>query len=65
VANQKTVKIGISDGHDTQILSGLAAGDQVITKGAYGMDDGTKVKIAAADAADDEKPSAAKAGDEK
>ena len=49
----------------TQILSGLAAGDQVVTKGAYGMDDGTKVKIAAADAADDDKPSPGKAGDEK
>jgi multidrug efflux pump subunit AcrA (membrane-fusion protein) len=65
VANQKAVKTGISDGHDTQILSGLAAGDQVVTKGAYGMDDGTKVKIAATDAAGDEKPSAGKAGDEK
>jgi HlyD family secretion protein len=65
-ANQKTVKTGISDGQDTQILSGLAAGDRVVTKGAYGMDDGTKVKIAATDAADDDaKPAAGKAGDEK
>ena len=65
VANQKTVKTGISDGHDSQILSGLAAGDQVVTKGAYGMDDGTKVKIAAADASEDGKPSPDKGGDEK
>jgi multidrug efflux pump subunit AcrA (membrane-fusion protein) len=66
VANQKTVKTGITDGQATQILSGLAAGDQVVTKGAYGMDDGTKVKIAAVGAADDdEKPSPGKAGDEK
>lgn len=65
VAKQKTVKTGISDGHDTQVLSGLSAGDQVVTKGAYGMDDGTKVKIAAADAADDAKPSPGNAGDEK
>lgn len=64
-ANQKTVKTGISDGQDTQILSGLAAGDQVVTKGAYGMDDGTKVKIAAGAADDDAKPVAGKAGDEK
>jgi RND family efflux transporter MFP subunit len=63
VASQKAVKTGISDGHDTQILSGVAAGDQVVTKGAYGMDDGTKVKIGAADAADDKKPG--RAGDEK
>ncbi len=65
VASQKAVKTGITDGHDTQILSGLAAGDQVVTKGAYGMDDGTKVKIAAADAADDGRPSPGSAGDEK
>jgi HlyD family secretion protein len=65
VANQKAVKTGITDGHDTQILSGVAAGDKVVTKGAYGMDDGTRVKIAAADAADDDKPSPGKAGDEK
>ena len=67
VANQKAVTTGITDGHDTQIASGLAAGDQVVTKGAYGMDDGTKVKVATAGAADeDEKPSAAgKAGVEK
>jgi HlyD family secretion protein len=66
VANQKAVKTGISDGHDTQILSGLSAGDQVVTKGAYGMDDGTKVKVTAAGASDeDEKSTPGKAGDEK
>jgi RND family efflux transporter MFP subunit len=63
VANQKTVKTGITDGHDTQILSGLASGDQVVNKGAYGMDDGTKVKIGAPDGADDTKPG--NGGDEK
>jgi multidrug efflux pump subunit AcrA (membrane-fusion protein) len=53
-------------GADTQVLSGLLTGDLVVTKGAYGMDDGTKVKIVAAGAEDDaagdakdEKPSAA------
>jgi len=64
VANQKVVKTGITDGHDTQILSGVAAGDKVVTKGAYGMDDGTKVKIAAGDAAGDAKASPDKSGDE-
>ncbi|MGO4211733.1 efflux RND transporter periplasmic adaptor subunit [Terriglobus sp. 2YAB30_2] len=65
IARQKEVTTGITDGHDTQILHGVKAGSQVITKGAYGMDDGTKVKVVAADgeeaeqgAADDEKPSA-------
>ena len=67
VAHQKEVKTGISDGQDTQVLSGIQPGDQVVTKGAYGMDDGTKVKITAAGAADDadDKPSAAAGKDEK
>ena len=45
---------------------GIKPGDMVITKGAFGMDDGTKVKIAAP-GADDDKPSADKdeAGDKK
>jgi len=61
VAHQKDVKTGITDGQDTQVLSGLQPGDLVVTTGAYGMDDGTKVKIAAPGAGDekDEKPSAA------
>jgi HlyD family secretion protein len=66
VAHQKDVKTGITDGHDTQVLSGVQPGDMVVTQGAYGMDDGTKVKIVAAGAEDDaagdakdDKPSAA------
>jgi multidrug efflux pump subunit AcrA (membrane-fusion protein) len=61
VAHQKDVKTGITDGQDTQILSGVQLGDQVVTTGAYGMDDGTKVKITAPGAGEDkdEKPSAA------
>ena len=53
VAHKKSVKTGITDGKDTQIVSGLESGDQVITTGAYGMDDGTKVKIGAAGSDDD------------
>ncbi|MGD0446416.1 MAG: efflux RND transporter periplasmic adaptor subunit [Edaphobacter sp.] len=61
VSHQKEVKAGITDGHDTQILSGVQPGDLVVTTGAYGMDDGTKVKITAPGAGDDkdDKPSAA------
>jgi multidrug efflux pump subunit AcrA (membrane-fusion protein) len=44
-AQQKKVALGISDGDDVQVLSGLGATDQVITGGAYGLDPGTKVKI--------------------
>jgi HlyD family secretion protein len=64
IAHQKEVTTGITDGHDTQILKGIQPGEEVVTKGAYGMDDGTKVKVGAA-GDDDEKPAAGKAGDGK
>jgi hypothetical protein len=35
----------------------------VITTGSYGLDDGTKVKVGPAEADDDAKPAAGKAGD--
>jgi RND family efflux transporter MFP subunit len=44
-AHQTMVKIGIRDDHDVQILSGLEAGQQVVTAGAYGLPDGSKVTI--------------------
>jgi HlyD family secretion protein len=53
IAHQKDVKTGITDRHDTQILSGVQPGDVVVTKGAYGMDDGTRIKITAAGADED------------
>ena len=64
IAHQTEVTTGITDGHDTQVLAGIKPGDQVVTKGAYGMDDGTKVKVAAAGEGD-EKPAAGKEGDGK
>ena len=61
VAHRKPVTVGIIDGDDVQVLSGVTTSDMVITGGAYGLDDGTKVKVGAA--ADDEaKPAAAKSG---
>jgi HlyD family secretion protein len=44
VAHMKKVSVGIQDNGLVQILSGISAGDQVITEGAYGLDDGTRVK---------------------
>lgn len=60
VANSQPVKVGITDGTDTQITEGLTEGQQVVTRGAYGMDDKTKVKVVAAGATDDDeaKPAA-------
>jgi len=49
VARRRPVTLGINDGDDVQILKGVTAQDTVITTGAYGLDDGTKVKIGAED----------------
>ena len=61
-AQRKAVTLGISDGDDVQVLNGLSASDMVITGGAYGLDEKTKVKIGKADADDEAKPDA-KGGD--
>lgn len=55
VAHRRTVETGIEDNGMVQILSGLKSGEQVVTTGAYALDDGTKVKIVSA--ADMEKDS--------
>ena len=47
-AHQKTVKTGIRQGDQVQILEGLAEGERVITSGAYGLPDNTKIRIEAA-----------------
>ena len=49
-AHRKAVTLGLQDGEDVQITSGIAPGDLVITGGAYGLDDGAKVNVGAADA---------------
>ncbi|MDW5265980.1 MULTISPECIES: efflux RND transporter periplasmic adaptor subunit [Acidobacteriaceae] len=53
VAHRRVVQLGISDGDDVQIAQGLNGSETVITTGAYGLDDGTKVKIGKA--GDDDK----------
>jgi HlyD family secretion protein len=57
-AHKRVVRLGVQTPESVQVLAGLAASDTVITVGGYGLDDGTKVKVAAADA---EKPDAGKA----
>jgi HlyD family secretion protein len=44
-AHKLSVTTGIQTDELVQILSGLTTKDTVITTGAYGLDDGTKVKI--------------------
>lgn len=59
LAHQQAVKLGIRNGDDVQIVEGVKEGDKVISSGAYGLPDKTKVKIEAAEApADETKPSA-------
>jgi HlyD family secretion protein len=62
-AHKKVVTLGISDGEDVQVVSGLSPSDMVITGGAYGLDENTKVKIGPAEGSDEDKPGAAKGGD--
>ena len=45
VALKRAIQLGISDGEDVQVSEGLAGTEEVVTTGAYGLDDGTKVKI--------------------
>lgn len=47
-AHRKPVTLGIADDGEVQITGGVAATDMVITSGAYGLDEGTKVKVGAA-----------------
>ena len=44
-AQSRDVKVGIQSGQQTQIVSGLNPGEMVVTVGAYGLPDKTKVKI--------------------
>ncbi|HEV2991713.1 MAG TPA: efflux RND transporter periplasmic adaptor subunit [Candidatus Angelobacter sp.] len=44
-AKSRDVKVGIKNSDDVQIVSGLKAGEQVITEGAYGLKENTKVKV--------------------
>jgi RND family efflux transporter MFP subunit len=46
-AHKKAVTLGIQNAGSVQILSGLTPSDMVISTGAYGLDENTKVKIGA------------------
>ena len=49
-AHQKAVRLGIHNGDDVQIVEGVTDADKVISTGAYGLPDKTKIKIEAAEA---------------
>ena len=46
-AHQKKVQVGIRSKDSAQIISGINAGDPVITSGGYELPDGTQVKVEA------------------
>src|SRR5258708_4785539 len=46
-AHQKAVKLGIRENDDVQIVEGVNEGDKVVTVGAYGLPDNTRVKLEA------------------
>jgi HlyD family secretion protein len=48
LAHQKVVQVGITNGSLAQIVSGINAGDPVITSGGYALPDKTQIKIEAA-----------------
>jgi len=58
LAHQQTVKLGIRNGDDVQIVDGLKEGEKVVTIGAYGLPDKTKIKIESPEApAEEARPS--------
>ena len=48
-AHRKAVQLGINDGDDVEVTQGLTIADMVITTGAYGLDEGSKVRVGKAD----------------
>ncbi len=65
-AHERPVKVGVREGDDVQILSGVKEGEQVITDGALGLDDKAKIKMGSGDGKEDAgKKDVAEANDEK
>jgi HlyD family secretion protein len=58
IAHQKAVKLGIRNGDDVQIVDGVTESDKVVSTGAYGLPDKTKIKVEATSPAEETKPSA-------
>ena len=58
---RKTVKVGVREGNQVQILSGLTPGEEVVVVGGLGLDDKAKVKVvttAVEEAADEDEDNA-------
>jgi HlyD family secretion protein len=46
-AQQRELQLGITDGKNTEVVAGLAAGDQVVTAGQDTLNDGDAIRVAA------------------
>ncbi len=57
-AHQAPVKLGIRNGDDIQVIDGLKENEKVISSGAYGLPDKTKIKVEAAAEGENSKPAA-------
>ena len=55
-AHQTAVKVGIRNGDDVQIVEGVKENDKVVSIGAYGLPDKTRIKIEAAEEGEPSKP---------
>ena len=54
VAHERKVAVGVRQGDRVQILSGVQAGDQVVTSGGLGLEDKAKVAIQQPKSEDDD-----------
>jgi multidrug efflux pump subunit AcrA (membrane-fusion protein) len=54
VAHERAVAVGVRQGERVQILSGVQAGDQVVTSGGLGLEDKAKVTIQQPKSEDDD-----------
>jgi HlyD family secretion protein len=64
-AHQKAVKLGIRSGEDVQVLEGLSENDKVVSNGAYGLPDKTKIQIQTPDVPAEGENAKPAAGDSK
>ncbi|HEY4327680.1 MAG TPA: efflux RND transporter periplasmic adaptor subunit [Mucilaginibacter sp.] len=44
-AKKKSIKVGVTYGGKTEVVSGLSAGDQLVTEGANEIEDGDKIRV--------------------
>ena len=57
-AHQKPIHIGIKQDDQVQIVEGLQAGDRIVSEGAYGLPDNSKIEVQQSSQNPDQRPSA-------